>query len=303
LITDVLTGDAEGRTAAEWLIDYFRTKNIELSSVDGRTLLPLYRSLGRSRYTAQGNWHDFSDLCAPGSTVTESVWGVIVETRRHPCLSHIVQQFSNQLGIGIQLFHGADNEAFIDESPIADMVDQGKVILSTLNVETLPPSGYNSLLLSTNFWHAVRGREKILIFQTDAIICQCSDYTIEDFIMFDYIGANWSRERPIGITIDGGSGGLSLRDWKRTTECLGRFDPRQWPGGEDGYFPFHMELLGGRVSKPRECSRFATQNEFLERSFGAHKISELDAESLANFLDYCPDGRILLNMVDNARSE
>ena len=132
------------------------------------------------------------------------------------------------------------------------------------------------------------GRKKILVFQTDAILCANSDYQLSDFLGFDYIGSKWPRDRPVGMTIDGGNGGLSLRDWHKTVECLDRFSPKMWPGGEDGYFAFHMDLMGGRVGRGDECSRFSTQHEFLNRSFGGHKLTDLDSLSLEQFFQYCP---------------
>jgi hypothetical protein len=64
--------------------------------------------------------------------------------------------------------------------------------------------------------------------------------------------------------------------------------PELWSGGEDGYFAFHIELMGGRVGKGRACARFGTQHEFLSRSFGAHTISCLGQPDRAAFLEHCP---------------
>jgi len=64
--------------------------------------------------------------------------------------------------------------------------------------------------------------------------------------------------RPIGMIIDGGNGGLSLRDWGEPVKSLERFSTRFWPGGEDGYFAFHMGLIGGRIGHCNECAKFST---------------------------------------------
>tara|TARA_B110000977_G_scaffold42576_1_gene57601 strand:- start:2790 stop:3023 length:234 start_codon:yes stop_codon:yes gene_type:complete len=69
------------------------------------------------------------------------------------------------------------------------------------------------------------------------------------------------------MIIDGGSAGLGLRDWDRSVACLDCFSADLWPGGEDGHFAFHIELVRGRVGRGDECARFSTQQAFLFKSF------------------------------------
>ena len=55
---------------------------------------------------------------------------------------------------------------------------------------------------------------------------------------------------------------MTLRDKPITLECLRRFPPDPWPGGEDGYYAFHLDLMGARVGRGVECDRFSTQGRF-----------------------------------------
>ncbi len=227
--------------------------------------------------------------------LVSQLWGVIVETRKHPDLERVIKNFSNAFNMPIQLFHGRSNIDFILSTSIAQMVDDGLVYLTTLDVNEFMASAYNATLLSKGFWENIIGREKILVFQTDAISCQKSDYTINDFIDYDYIGSGWRRRRPVGLIIDGGNGGVSLRDWKKSYSCLDRFPVENWRGGEDGYFAFHIELIGGKVGKQEECAKFSTQRQFLFKSLFAHKISHLQPSDLANFIEYCPESLFMID--------
>jgi hypothetical protein len=227
--------------------------------------------------------------CPDGAVV-----GVIVETRRHPALESVVLNFSRILNIPIQLFHGTGNLEFIMSSAISRLVSEDKVHLVALNIDDLDARGYNALLLTKEFWSLVESRNKVLVFQTDAIACEQSEYKLSNFLSFDYIGSKWLRQRPVGVLVDGGNGGLSLRDWKKSYECLLRFPPENWPGGEDGYFAFHIDLIGGKVGRDEDCAKFCTQHEFLYRSFGAHKISCLGPANRAAFLEYCKEAIVLL---------
>ena len=226
--------------------------------------------------------------------------GVIVETRQHPAIDFVVNNFINNTQIPIQIFHGKNNLDFIMSTSISKLVHDGKVYLTQLDINELSANKYNALLLSKIFWRNVLARNKILIFQTDTVSCNHSDYTSNDFILYDYIGSKWPRQRPVGLIIDGGNGGLSLRDWEKTYECLSRFPPEYWVGGEDGYFAFHIDLIGGKIGKGSECAKFSTQGEFLFKSWGGHQISCLSKEAQAAFIDYCEEAIFMLNDANKA---
>lgn len=294
MIIETLNPDTGSDTTAWRVLSYLAEKGIDSAFIRDEHLMPLYAALSKSMHTALNVGMQTPEPPPSCKLVEDTVWGVIVETREHPALEYVICQFSERLNIGIQLFHGVANESFIKDSKISRLVEEGKVILTPLKTNSLPPSEYNALFLSGAFWNAQMGRKKILVFQTDAVLCAQSDYQIKNFLEYDYIGSKWPRERPVGMIIDGGSGGLSLRDWHNSVECLDRFSPDLWPGGEDGYFAFHMDIIGGRVGAGDECARFSTQGEFLCKSFGAHKITDMKPGSLRRFLQYCPEAGHLL---------
>lgn len=224
-----------------------------------------------------------------------TVLGVIIETRRHPKLEPLVSSFSRSLNIPIQLFHGRENLDYIMSGSIAELVRDGRATLVQLETRSLNASTYNALLLTPAFWDLIGTRNKVLLFQTDTVLCSASEYTLSDFLSFDYIGSKWARERPIGILADGGNGGLSLRDWAKSYESLKRFSPQKWTGGEDSYFAFHIDLIGGKIGRDDDCAKFSTQYEYLAKSFGAHNISWLDKDSRKAFLEYCPEATFMVS--------
>ena len=271
-------------------------KGISQDQVNGANLGFIYRRLIRRPHGADTSSikNVLQENIEQPIDNTSPLWGVILETRNHPSLETVVKDFVTRLDIPVQIFHGNINEEFIKSSSISEFIESGKVILTNLGVEHFNAPQYNALFISKKFWEAVRGRNGILVFQTDTITCHNSDYSINDFMQFDYIGSKWPKTRPIGIEMDGGNGGLSLRNWKKVMECIQRFPPENWKAGEDGYFAFHLDLMGANVARDDDCAKFSTQHEYLYNSFGAHKISTLKDEERLRFLKYCPEAKHML---------
>jgi Protein of unknown function (DUF5672) len=281
------------KTAAQSVAEELRRKGIARADITRKDIAHIYNGLKV--------FPDAPDLSCTARLLpavqspiraesADGVLGLILETRCHPNLESVVQIF-RRIGIRVQVFHGQNNRRFILESAIAGLAEKGEVSLMQLNTEHLSSPQYNALFLSPAFWDLLETRSKVLVFQTDAMLCPNSPYTLQDFLSFDYIGSRWHRDRPVGLTMDGGNGGLSLRDWRKSYECLRRFPPDLWPAGEDGYFAFHVDLIGGKVGRNRDCERFSTQHYFEAESFGAHHITSLDQQRLAEFLKYCPSAR------------
>ena len=284
-------------STAQQIIKTRREKKSHLSAITSKDLMCIYQSL--KKIPGKPNFKNVEKLLPEKQRVSmkcenNPILAVIIETRKHPLLEFVVLQLIIKTNLPVQIFHGIENESFIRSSAINDYVKCNKVFLSKLNANSLDASDYNGILLSCKFWNLLNGRDKILIFQTDSILCNNSTYNLCTFLDFDYIGSMWPRLRPIGITIDGGNGGLSLRSWERSVECLERFPPTFWPGGEDGYYGFHLELIGAKVGKDVDCAKFSTQSYFRYKSFGAHKISSLSRIDQDAFIQYCPEAKKLL---------
>jgi hypothetical protein len=230
------------------------------------------------------------------NVVDDEYVGVIIETREHSALEFVVCNFVKSTGGRVQLFHGLSNTSFILNSGIGKLVSEKKVFLVRLDIDELNADFYNSLLLNEKFWSLLIGRKKIIVFQTDSLICSDSDYNLQDFYDFDYIGAWWHyRLLPNGLILDGGVGGFSLRDYNKSLDCVERFGHVNWQGGEDDFFAFHIDLLGGKVGNKKDCESFCTQNKFVKKSYAAHQLNNLSIEDQKQFLSYCPESSIIID--------
>jgi hypothetical protein len=241
---------------------------------------------------------DRADFTAAEPLLTElhegGQWGmqpfaVIVETRDIPELQFVIENIAIQTQLPIQIIHGQKNRAILDTEIVKTLLLDARCLPIELPTDALQASVYNALFLDSRFYRSLGGRGKFLVFQTDSVCCTCSEFALENFLNFDYIGAAWPRHRPVGLHIDGGCGGFSIRDWTASFAAVERFSTELWPGGEDGFFAFHLDLMGGKVADADAMARFATQSVFQYRSFGAHQVRNLRPQDHARFLEYCPE--------------
>ena len=286
-------------TSSVVALKYLTANKLDIDQISIKDLAFLYKNIRPWKLSSTAEGQKFvSAILAPLKNeifVTDDCIGVIVETRPHSALEFVVCNFVEQTGKRVQLFHGKNNFTFILKSKISNLVNNGMVFLVKLEIDDLNANYYNSLFLNEKFWRLIVARNKVIVFQTDSVICKSSSYRLSDFIHFDYIGAWWhNRLMPNGLILDGGVGGFSIRDYELSIESVRRFTTNTWQGGEDDFFAFHIELLGGKVGKKSDCIKFCTQNEFITESYSAHQVTNLNAKALKKFLQYCPDAQKIL---------
>ncbi len=139
---------------------------------------------------------------------------VIVETRKHKALPFVLNNVMSILSDewNLQIFHGSNNIGYINEI-IHNTEYSDKVTLSNLNIDSISQQDTNlEIMLSENFWNQVIA-ETVLYFECDSMLCPNSEYKVEDFEHFDYIGGYWGN---ILGTLDSKyervmNGGISIR--------------------------------------------------------------------------------------------
>ena len=151
-----------------------------------------------------------------------------------------------------------------------------------IDVDNLTQLSYNSMLLTKNFWDNFIG-EKILIYQEDSCIFKTN---INDFMMWDYIGAPWPDNYHINKH-NVGNGGFSLRSKSIMLKCLDYIDDnfelsytvRNYMKEnnlilipEDVFFTLVMEkYLLGTISDDKTAMMFSSES-FNSDSLGGHQF-------------------------------
>jgi len=183
---------------------------------------------------------------------------VIVEPRKHPALSFVLQNFVTNLSDHwkILIFHGNQNKEFVQDI-LADLPSSRFLKPIELDVDNLTMNQYNAIIMSSAFYHCIP-TETMLIFQTDTMILE--PQLLHTFLSYDYVGAPW----PCG---DVGNGGLSLRKKSKMITITQTVIPCDI--NEDVYFSMQPLIP---LDKPsfEEAQRFAVETVFYETPFGIH---------------------------------
>ena len=189
---------------------------------------------------------------------------VIVEPRTDITLIKVLYNFIELLPkyTVIQIFHGTNNKHFIQKY-FHNYINSGKIILTNLNKENLTIKEYNLLLTSKEFYNKIKG-ENILIFQMDTCLCSNSKYKIEDFLIYDYVGAPWIDSKHKNKI---GNGGLSLRKKSKMLEHINKYK-YSLKINEDVYFS-RSDILN--FPDIKTASFFSTEHLFNPYSVGLHQ--------------------------------
>jgi hypothetical protein len=208
---------------------------------------------------------------------------VLIEYRCFPHLEFLIRNAILKLGSewSFSVVCGKLNYEFI--SNLCLKISPEIKIIKT-DYENLNQSTYSLFLASVDFWNLFSG-EKILIYQEDSCIFNSN---INDFLIWDYIGAPWNKtqnDTPNCV----GNGGFSLRTKKcminvinnkhinkiilnsSTMNYINSTGMKVAP--EDVYFSKIMQESNiGKVADWDIASNFSTESIFNINSFGGHNF-------------------------------
>lgn len=158
---------------------------------------------------------------------------------------------------------------------------------------------YSNLLATPRFWADGASGCHVLVAQTDSCFCAGSDSRLEEYLVYDYIGAPWPHAVEEGIGYvwgrpHAGNGGFSLRR-RAAMIALTRTFPRAPGVAEDVYVQLYGSKLNFSYAPTEVAARFSSEQVLLHpRPLAGHQAHRLlHGDHLAAFLKVCPHARIL----------
>lgn len=228
---------------------------------------------------------------------------VIVEPREHKYLQEVCENFDKNMSKSwdLYVFHGKSAGDFAQQATAT--IKGRRVYLIPLETDNLDGDGYNALFKSLDFWNQVNA-EDILVFQTDTVLCSASEFKINDFMKYDYIGCGsyagaignkkdvWGNKYSKGNSFYG-IGGLSFRKNSFQKQCIKKYPDIAADYPEDVFFSNCVEQSVNKPESAEVLANFCTQDSFSKRSFGAHNTWYMKKEDREPFYAFCPAARIL----------
>jgi hypothetical protein len=227
---------------------------------------------------------------------------VVIESAPTPNLIPLMLHFSSVLGSSwpVVLF---TLEASWPAAPTYSPALRRAITSGQLRVRFLPPEtefsssqAVSGFLTSPWLWDQLSAAKRVLLFQTDSIVCANSPVDISEFLEYDFVGAPIAPQYGQGF-----NGGLSLRNPSLFLDIVrtGKFENA--PSGAGGAREFEdqwfYEMLKERNESMPEVSvakRFAVETVYYERPLGYHQPDRWQKDNMAQIQEFCPETSMLI---------
>jgi hypothetical protein len=243
-----------------------------------------------------------SDLTGSSATA-EPVYGdkvaIVIELHIVPNLIALMLHFSNVLGPEwtVVLFTLEKDFVMPQSSPFQRELARGQIQIAFLPPDTdfSTHQSVSVFLTQPWLWEQLQTSQRVLMFQTDSIICARANRTIDEFIEYDFVGAPIAEGRGFGY-----NGGLSLRNPKIfleiTADPLSDFVVDSQKGivelrYEDQWFFQKLQALK-HANLPSEdvAKEFAVETVWFDTPIGYHQPTYWHSgKNLHTITEYCPE--------------
>ncbi|KAL8947851.1 MAG: hypothetical protein Q9222_005909 [Ikaeria aurantiellina] len=226
----------------------------------------------------------------------------IVESRPLANLVPIVLAFSAVLGPRwpIRIFHTSENAALLYRSLyIQRMIDHGQLDLQLLppNVNFTTHEPVSAFFVTPWLWERLAPATHIFMFQADSMLCANSQYKVEDFLEYDFIGAPFTTGEGFNY-----NGGLSIRNREKMLDIAQRYTREPMSRYEDTWFVERLRQLplkpngepGANLPSMDVASQFSVETIWKDRPFGFHQIARWHPDKLDELKAWCPESQLVI---------
>lgn len=219
---------------------------------------------------------------------------VIVESSMIPNLIPVMLHFATVLGPawGMVLFTLRDNWVEPLSAPFQRLQDEGRVEVRFLPEGTkLADSGSVSRFLTSPWlWEQVIDAKRVLLFQSDSILCARSEERVEDYFKYDLVGAPIAEQYGQGF-----NGGLSVRNPRVFLNVTRSVDfASSGHEFEDQYFYAELKKAGAELPTVEAAMTFAVETMYYETPLGYHQPQRWQAAKMGNIEEWCPEVKMLI---------
>jgi hypothetical protein len=208
---------------------------------------------------------------------------VIVEPRKHEFFEEVIRNvmFILPKDWNLHIITHKDHKEWVES-----LFPNWQIKISTIEKPNFTVDDYNQFLMTESFWTNI-DEENILIFQTDVMLFNDN---IDDFIQYDFIGANYFDVNHTSVNNGGNNGGFSFRHKTAMIDCIQKLSQRDIHNyllsnnkgiygliPEDIYFSNSCEILNKKLCPVSERSKFSIEDANKEpfiyfKPIGCHRF-------------------------------
>lgn len=219
---------------------------------------------------------------------------VIMETSIIATLVPIILHFSNVLGPDWGLILFTMEENWIEPmSPVFQRaLTSGHIEVRFLpeDAELTSSRGVSIFLTQKWIWEQLASAERILLFQTDSIICTKSQEAVENYFKYDFIGAPIDSKYGQGY-----NGGLSIRNPRLFLEIVKETDFLiSGEEFEDQFFYKKLKEKDAEMPAEEIAKTFSVETIYYETPLGYHQPQRWQASNMAAIETWCPEVKLLI---------
>lgn len=219
---------------------------------------------------------------------------VIIESSMIPSLIPVMLHFAAVLGPawGMVLFTLKENWVEPLSAPFQRLQDEGRVEVKFLPEKTkLSDSASVSRFLTSPWvWEQLSDAKRVLLFQTDSILCSRSEEKVEDYFKYDLVGAPIAEQYGHGF-----NGGLSVRNPRVFLNITRTVDfATSGHEFEDQYFYTELQKAGAEMPSVEAAMTFAVETLYYETPLGYHQPQRWQAANMPNIEEWCPEVKMLI---------
>lgn len=239
------------------------------------------------------------------NTTQSSHAAVVIETSETVNLVPLMLHFSNVLGPTwpIILYTLQKDWEVPPSHAFRRALRQGRIRIHYLprNTDLSTTAAVSTFLTRPWFWEQLVAYDRVLLFQTDSVLCSRAPGSVDDYLIWDFVGAPTGGMKP-GSVVKGYNGGLSLRNPARFLEIAkeGGFNPYiEKPERlryEDQWFYQRLTEKNSTLLPPMEEARkFSVETVYYETPLGFHQPQRWQSDYMDDIELYCPEVNIMLD--------
>ncbi|KUI63183.1 hypothetical protein VP1G_10304 [Cytospora mali] len=219
---------------------------------------------------------------------------VIIETDMISNLIPIMLHFATVLGPawGMILFTLEDRWTQPLSPAFQRFIDAGRIEVRFLPADTQLSNSQavSKFLASPWIWEQVQAAKRVLLFQSDSILCSKSEATVEDYFRYDLIGAPIAEQYGQGY-----NGGLSVRNPRVFLEIAREVDfSTSGHEFEDQFFYGEILKRGGSLAGVEVAKTFSVETIYYETPLGYHQPQRWQPNMMNEIEDWCPEVKMLV---------